>query len=225
MILLLAVMAATPDPELLRKLATDDQERRKITEGGEFRVEIDVDELDGTGAVTKKTHSKYAMSHSGGSPTAALLEHLVNGVDQRAAFEAEQKQTKNKPIEFKSGSPFGAKVQSLYRFELLPPAPDGLTRIAFQPSGDKSPDLLIGDAAVDSATGQLVRLSGRPSKLPSFVTAMSFEVEYGATPLGRLPSVLHIRGSGGFLFFKRTAKSTMRFSEYRAPSEKGALLP
>lgn len=132
---------------------------------------------------------------------------------------AEQDEKKNKNGSMSQASPFHPEQRAKYTFSLLAPsaAEPQFARIAFQPAGDKSSELMIGDATVDPQTGDLVRMSMRPSKNPTFVSHLYMELEFDApTPAGRALSKLTAKGAGGIAFIKKRFAVVTTFSDYRA---------
>jgi hypothetical protein len=76
---------------------------------------------------------------------------------------------------------------------------------------------MIGDAAVDPETGDLVRMSMRPSKNPMFVDRLFMELEFDAqTPAGRAVSKITAKGAGGIAFIKKRFAVVTTLSDYRA---------
>jgi hypothetical protein len=75
---------------------------------------------------------------------------------------------------------------------------------------------MIGDAAVDPETGDVLHMSMRPSKNPRFVDHLFMELEFAApTPAGRALSKLSARGDGGFAFIHKRFAVVTTFSNYQ----------
>ena len=81
--------------------------------------------------------------------------------------------------------------------------------------GEKTDELYIGDATVDPQTGDVLSLSLRPSRNPTFVDSLSIEARLDAvTPAGRAMSSLTIKGVAGVLFFKDRFRIVTTFTDY-----------
>lgn len=90
-----------------------------------------------------------------------------------------------------------------------------LMRLGFQPSGEEHEELYMGDATVDPETGDVLSLSLRPSRNPTFVQSLSIEASLDAvTPAGRAMSRLTIKGVAGALFFKERFRVVTTFADY-----------
>lgn len=215
MLSLLAVtLAAAPDAALLERLAARAVELEAFTNAATVTFDVQGEELDGDGRVTKTKHTRLEVTRDGQQVTRRLLLHEEDGADltesKRAQLEAPPKS------ERAVQSPFHPDRRAAYRFDLLPPSPEGQVRIAFQPAGEKTPELFIGDATVDAATGELLALSVRLSKNPAMVDALSMDARFDApTPAGRAMSQLTMRGVAGFLFFKKRFRVVTTLSDYR----------
>lgn len=213
----MTLLAQAPPPELLEQLARHDERMRVVTERGAFHLSAVVDELDDRGKTVKQLRTEYEIDHPGGARRETVLSHLEDGVDRTAQFKAERARKKEDAA--KAPSPFATQAQRDYQFAVLPPsdAHPGWVHLAFSPRGEKKPELLIGDAWVDPAVGELRRMSCRPSKMPFFVDSMSIELVYDAQgPTGTTLSRMELRGSGGFAFVRRRLATVLLFSAYRA---------
>ena len=78
---MLMLVAATPEPAVLEKLA--ERARQLETYGNDSRVTVDVvaEELDRDGAVKKTTHTTLRVGRSGGKVERKLLIYTENGKD------------------------------------------------------------------------------------------------------------------------------------------------
>jgi hypothetical protein len=227
MSLLLSVMlAAAPEPELMKRLGEHLARLDEYEKNASFTLTVRAEELDSDNKVTHTEESVISMSQRDGKESQTLVKKTEDGKDTTA--EAQKEQAKEKKDEEKSDKekkdnkmplPFDASEQPKYRFELMAENPKrpGLTHIAFQPAGEKSSKLMMGDALVDAATGEVVHVDMRLSKTPPFVDWFSMSVEFGATtPAGRQISNLDAAGSGGIAFVKKRARVATKFTEWRA---------
>lgn len=224
--ILLLAAAAAPDPALLDRVAERSKAIEAYSKEASLKVTVVSDELDAEGTPTR--HSEFALqiTRSGGEPKRTLLSATEDGKDvteaKRAELEAPPKRNNDGGKghgSMSQASPFHPDHRAKYAFATLPPAPaaPGLLRVAFQPAGEKSDKLMIGDATIDPETGDLVRMSMRPSKNPSFVDHLFLELEFDAvTPAGRALSKIAMKGRGGFLFVKKRFAVVTTFSDYRA---------
>ncbi len=226
----LVLLGQAPAPELLDKLAEHDTRAASINREADFTVSIAADELDADG---KPEHSKLyvvRVSNKGGERAEQLLKVLHDGKDvteaERPGFDAKREERKKaKPAAAQYPSPFSKAERPKYRFSLMAADPKrpAVTRIAFRPGSGTSSELMTGDAEVDTAEGELLRLTLRPSKMPSFVDHLLIVVDYGAaTPRGRAVSKIDVRGDGGFAFVRRRYHLVTAIDDVRLP---GAPVP
>jgi hypothetical protein len=214
--LVLSLLAgAAPDSALLEKLGTRALQLEAFALSSRVTVDVVGDKLDGDGKVTKTTHTALRVGRSGGKVERKLMTFVEDGKDLTEAKRAELEQPPKKEVAVKS--PFHPEQRAKYQFAILAP-PDGkpeLMRLGFQPSGEKSQELYMGDATVDPQTGDVLALSLRPSKNPPFVQSLSIEATLDTqTPAGRAMSKLTIKGVAGALFFKDRFRIVTTFSDY-----------
>ena len=223
------VLAATPvDPELLRRVGEHLSRLDQFERDSSFTVSVRAEELDGDGKVTHTEESVLAATVKNGETSRSVVRKSSDGKDVDAAEAAKDEAKKEqerkerrggKRVTMQSTLPFASDEQKKYRFEPLPESPQrpGLVHVAFQPAGEKAPELLIGDALIDAASGELVHVDMRPSKNPTFVDTMWMAVELSApTPAGRAVSGFDVTGSGSIAFIKKRMRVTTRVSDYRA---------
>lgn len=215
--MLAMLLQAAPDPALLERLAARAQQLERFTDSARMTIDIVAEELDGDGAVKKTTHTALRVARTGSKAERKLLTWQENGKDLTEAKRAEAEQPpKNGGAAVQS--PFHPAQQAKYRFAVLGPAPDQprLLRLGFQPAGEKTDQLYIGDATVDPETGEVWTLSLRPSKNPTLVQSLSLEATLAApTPAGRALSRLTLKGVAGLLFFKQRFRVVTTFSDYQ----------
>ncbi|MBL8924300.1 MAG: hypothetical protein JNJ54_35960 [Myxococcaceae bacterium] len=227
--LALLVLTSAPDAGLVTLLDRVAERSRSIeafANEASLRVTVVSDELDADGASTKHSELAFEVTRSNGTRQRKLLSATEDGKDvsedkRRSGFEAPSKRSGGKTFggSMAELSPFHPEQRAKYAFATLAPSPDGLVRVAFQPAGEKTDKLMIGDAAIDPATADLVRLSMRPSKSPRFVDQLSLELEFDApTPPGRALSKLTMKGRGGVLFVKKRFAVVTTFSDYGVPA-------
>ena len=213
--LLLLVLASAPDAALLDKLGTRAKQLEVFTNGSRVTVDIVAEEFDGEGAVKKTTHTALRVARSGSKTERKLFTYQENGKDltedKRAELEKEPPKKGGAAVQ----SPFHPDQRAKYRFSTLEPPADGLVRLGFEPSGEKSDQLYVGEATVDPETGDVRSLSLKPSKYPTFVDSLSLEARLDApTPAGRAMSRLAMKGEAGLLFFKKRFRVVTTFSDY-----------
>ncbi len=216
MSLLLMLVAATPEPALLDKLGARALQLETYVNDSRVTVDVVAEELDGDGAVKKTTHTTLRVGRSGGKVERKLLTYTENGKDLTESKRAElEKPPKKEGAGVKS--PFHPDERAKYQFAVLAPPSDrpSLARLGFQPAGEKTDQLSIGDATIDPQTGDVLTLSLRPSKNPSFVDSLSIEASFDAeSPAGRAMSRLSIKGVTGLLFVKQRFRVVTTFSDY-----------
>ena len=225
------VLAATVDPALLSRVADHLSRLDEFEHNSSFTITVKAEELDGDGQVKHTDESVITATVKDGQRTQTLVRKTRDGqeVDRGEAKAEDEKREKerkernqkrgDKRSSMQSTLPFSREEQKKYRFELLKEDPrrPGLLHVAFQPVGDKRPELLIGDALIDEASGELVHVDMRPSKNPTFVDSMWMAVELSApTPVGRGISGFDVSGAGSIAFVKKRMRVTTRVSDYRA---------
>ncbi len=218
MSLLLMLVAATPEPALLEKLGVRALQLETYVNDSRVTVDVVAEELDGDGAVKKTTHTTLRVGRSGGKVERKLLTYTENGKDLTESKRAElEKPPKKEGAGVKS--PFHPDERAKYQFAVLAPPGDrpSLARLGFQPAGEKTDQLYSGDATIDPQTGDVLTLSLRPSKNPSFVDSLSMEASFDAqSPAGRAMSRLSMKGVAGLLFVKQRFRVVTTFSDYAA---------
>jgi len=232
--------AASPSAmELVSRIAENKKHGTDPTRGGSVTVTIRTEELDKKGKVESATEIVMKQSHENGKDQSELVRFVRDGKDvtaeeKKKQAEAEAKAAKEKPqpkreekrkdegesnsLTLSLSDPFEPKMQGKYRFtiagrETTDPAK---VRIRFEPKGDASPDLNIGEALVDPATGAIYRVAYRPSKNPRFVDRLDVAMEF--TPqseAGPNPTKISFDGEGGFLFIHKHIRSTTTFSDWK----------
>ena len=214
------LLATAPDAALLEKLGARAQQLEHFSNASRVTVDLVAEELDSDGAVKKTTHTALRVGRDGSKVERKLLTFVENGKDLTEDKRAELEQPPKKPGAAVQ-SPFHPAQQAKYQFAVLgPPAGQPqLLRLGFQPAGEKTEELYIGDATVDPETGDTLSLSLRPSKNPAFVQSLSLEATLEApTPAGRAMSRLTMKGVTGFLFLKQRFRVVTTFSDYEAQS-------
>jgi hypothetical protein len=215
--LMISLLAgAAPEPALLEKLGTRALQLEHFSKASRVTVDLVADKLDSDGKVTKTTHTALRVGRNATTVERKLLTFVEDGKDLTESKRAElEAAPKKKETEVKS--PFHPDEQKKYQFAILAPPADkpALMRIGFQPSGEKTPELYMGDATIDPETGDVLSFSLRPSKLPAFVQSLFIEATLDAqTPVGRAMSKLTLQGVAGALFFKDRFRVVTTFSDY-----------
>jgi len=207
--------AAEPPADLLKKLAEHDARMDRIDREGSFAIEAKSEELKLGGEVKHTLEIWMRVTHQGGKRVQLLVKALKDGNDV-----TEERRKKDDPLGDSKRteiSPFSAHLQRQYAFKSLGPEKSdaSLLRIHFEPKGTYTEDLLIGEAVVDPHSGEVVRISSRPSDYPSNLDRLSIDVQYEQkTVLGRALSRISREGEGGFLFIKNRFRDTTTYSEY-----------
>jgi hypothetical protein len=214
--LLLLALTSTPDAALLEKLGARAQQLEAFTNASRVTVDIVAEEFDGSGAVKKTTHTALRVGRSGTKVDRKLLTFVENAKD---LTEDKRAELEKPPKKDGAGvqSPFHPDQRAKYQFSVLEPPSDhpGAVRLGFQPSGEKSDQLYVGEATVDPETGDVLTLSLKPSKNPTFIDSLALEAKFDATtPAGRAMSRLSMKGEGGLLFFKKRFRVVTTFSDH-----------
>jgi hypothetical protein len=214
--------AETPSAELMSRLAAHVQASRDLMENARVTIQVKAEELDDAGRVKSAEMSQMKVTRKAGATSTEVLSSSKDGVDTTAAKQKELQAQNGKPVSekqpgFKVTSPFAASEQGNHAFTML--GPDGenpqFLRIGIAPKDKKGPTIWYGEATVDSARGEVVRVSMRPSQNPTFVSNMAVEMRFDfVSPKGRLMSWMKGQGAGGVLFFKKRMRVQTLFSDY-----------
>ena len=215
---LLAQNAAAkgPSSELLKRLAEHDARLDQIEEQASFTSDTVSEELDGSGNASHTLELVVRTTHLEGRKTELLGRALEDGKDVTLSYREKFKKS-DRPQGSELRFPFSAKMQRDYLFQEAGPDPSNssLLRIHFEPRGTWSDKLMVGDAVVDPAQGEVVRIVGQLSAPDSSVDFLDLDFAFDAvTPLGRALSKVSIQGEGGLLFIKRRFRHTIVHSGY-----------
>jgi hypothetical protein len=198
-----APAAVAPPPELMRRLAEQAARLQRGLEDLSIEVGLDYREIGKKGQIVHEGLSTAVIDFHGPKRVTRVLRATRDGKD--ALKEAQKDAEENDQKERKPVGPFEAWNQPKHRFVVLGPAPGGLLKLGISPADGKAHDIFQGEALVDPATGEAVRVSVSPTKLPAFVDRLQFVVDYGVKlpGIGRTLSHITVDGQGGFLFFRR----------------------
>jgi hypothetical protein len=218
--LLVALLAAAPDPALLQKIIERQKAVQAFTDNASVVMEVRAEELASDGKVESTEVTKLRIGKKKGEPVATeVLSATEDGKDVTAQTRDEMKKEKDGKKGKSAGaqSPFHEEQVAKYRFTQLATPPDAPThaRVGFEPAGGKDAELMSGEATVDVETGDLLSLSMRPSKNPTFVDRLQIECAFDAqTPAGRAISSITAKGEGGILFIKKRFAVVSLFTEW-----------
>lgn len=208
MLLTLLVLATAPDEQLMKRLAQHAEATADYGKTCSVTVDTIAEEYDSDGKTTKTTRSSLRVTRRDGKESRRLTKYEENGVDQTEKKRKEVESAESKPV----NSPFHPAEQPKYRFTQL--ADD---RIGFAPAGEKTPDVITGEATIDVEAGAVRFVTMQPSKMPAFVDALMLTATFDApTPIGKTMSKLTIKGTGGFLFIKKRFGVVTVFRDYEA---------
>ncbi len=213
-------LAAPPDPDLLARLAQDEQEIEATTRRASYHAEEVVEQVDGDGKVSSTKTTRYRVEASGTTVHRVVETAVEDGKDVTADAQAEVRKKEAERASKKHDDPvwpFAPGSQAKYTYDQLPPDParPGYVQIAFVP---KSPDShsFEGKVWVDPANAKIVSASVRLSKPPMLVDWVHFTAEFGATPAGPALSHLTFEGAGGLLFLRKHFRGHVNTSDWRA---------
>lgn len=213
--------------ELLARLAESDRRLEPFTRKGSCESRTVWEELDRHGKVKSRSEFHSRVRYDGGEMSTEVIRAVRDGQDvtaeereKRAKEKARKKESSGKKqVRLSFESPFAPSKQSAYRFRMLGPDPSGpnRVRIAYEPAGERTVELSVGEAVVDTAEGRMVRMSGHPSKFPWFVERMEVTLVYEEpTPLGSMLSRMEGEGEGGFLFIRKRMRMQGTFGDWKA---------
>jgi hypothetical protein len=209
LILTMAVGAESPPDELLKRLAEHDARMEKYLDGHTVVTHVEGRELDGDGKVTHTTTTVLESSRANGQIHTKVVEAKKDGKDDSEGEKerAAKRDKENRRTE----SPFAARNLGKYSFVVL--GKDKLMHLGFGPKDGPKAEVLVGEAWVDPEAGEVVKLTMKPSKNPTFVDKLDMTLEYDAhTDAGRMVSKFTFAGAGGMLMFKRAGDAVMTFS-------------
>lgn len=179
-----------------------------------------VEELDDDGGPTKHTDElTFVVTVKDGVPSRELLKKVSDGKDVTAeSKEAEEKKERKNKGTLQNTLPFARKMKGQYEFELLPPDAKhpGQVHVGYRPTVDPTPELVVGDAWLDAASGEVLAASMKAAKNPTFVESVRLDVRFATeSPGGRALTALDIDTRAGFAFIMKHLRVTTRFSNYR----------
>lgn len=224
-ILVLFLVTTALEPELLEKIATRSEATAKFLDNARAVIEMQEAELNADGTVrTSKVTKLQVVRRDGVIVEETMLSVIIDG--KEASEEERQAVLKNRrqSAEAKPASPvpfplpFLGPEASKYRFEVLPaPAshPEWV-RIRFEPRDEKMAKLFLGQALVDSQTGDVISMHLGPSQKVPFVKQMSIDVNFETmTPFGRGLSRVAVKAAVAVPFvLKKGMAATFRVLEY-----------
>jgi hypothetical protein len=212
--------AAPPDPDLLARLALNEQQIEATTRRASYRAEEFVEQVDGDGKVSSTKTTRYRVEADGTTVHRIVETAVEDGKDVTAD---EQEKVRGKEAERASKKhdetvwPFAPGSQARYTYDqlALDPARPGYVQIAFAP---KNPDShsFEGKVWVDVASARILTASVRLSKPPMLVDWVHFTAEFGSTPAGPALSHLTFEGAGGLLFVRKHFRGHVKTSDWRA---------
>ena len=208
--------AQKPSAELLKKLAEHDARLDQIDAEGSFTTDTITEELDGSGKVVHTVELVVRTMHLEGKRRELLGKALKDGKDVTEEYRDKLKSSgpsraKEMPL------PFESKQQGDYLYKELGSdrSNPSLLRIQFEPKGTWSQKLMVGEALVDTASGEVLRITGRQSATDSSVDYLNLDFSFNQqTKLGRAPSKVAMNGEGGFLVIKSRFRYTVLYSGY-----------
>jgi hypothetical protein len=212
---LVLVLAAAPSDAFLNGIAKHFEAIDEFQKNARITAEFTSTELDADGKVTKTSTQKRHTTTVKGVETIEVVSATKDGKD--VTQEQQEKARKPKGKDSELFLPFENKVRSKYQFALLEQKEPGKVRIAFQPKGEKSSELFMGEALVNQETFEVISCSVRYSKNPTFVDHLTIDFEFDApTPVGKALSRMVLKGDGGIAFIHRRGSQVSLFSDYRA---------
>ena len=211
--LVIAVLAQSPDEALLSKLAAHDARMEKYLDAHPMTEHLRLVELDGDGNTSHVTKTVQVVERKSGALSTRVISSERDGKDWKsgAEDEAAKRDKKNE----RTQSPFAARNQGKYKLTVVgnDTANPKLQRIAFGPKGEPATDVMVGEALVDTDSGELARLTFKPSKFPLFVDSFDMQLDYAShtDETGRMISRFSLSGAGGLLFVKRRGELVVTF--------------
>lgn len=201
-----------PDlPGLLGRLAADAAALRSNDDAPDRTCVERQEELDGDGNVTHWTERTVRTRRRGGEEVKETLRSVVDGREVPPGA-ADEPPAEGAACGGAVTSPFAAAEQGKYTFALKGPAPDDPSKwlVHFAPKGPPSPKLAIGHALVDPVAGAALKFTLRVSKYPSLVRDMTFEIGVRRGPRGPFTERVAYRAEGGFLFWRKRVRGSVR---------------
>lgn len=208
-VLLAARSAAADDFDLsalLQRTAAFEVERATTT--CRWIETTRLDELDGKGKITGSVFRTFSVTSRGPetlsrTKTSERVEGKVSGL-----LREERPPPKGDPKE--RLSPFHPEARPFFDLALGSRDEHGVV-VTFTPK-EKSERRMGGSAQLDPATGRVLSMSAKPSKLMAMLDSLTLNLQFAPGPCGNLPHTIDSEGSGGFLFFKIRFKSRTELS-------------
>lgn len=228
--------AAAPPADaeaLARRLGENTLGMEELLAGGveEMTISLRMEELDGEDRVVHVQERVDRLRMKDGQQHRDILQASRDGEDTTLALrqELEERQRKG-PVRTGFDSvnlPFGPNSLPVHRFWLAEPdaqRPHAL-RLRFEPRADTAAWVHRGEALVNPDTGQLLRLSYSPTRLPSMARRVDVRMDFRDQPgVGQVLDTLSVDAEGGMLFYKKRLRLTARLS-HLVPRGPGARSP
>jgi len=211
--------AAPPDPNLLARLAQNEQEIEMTARRANYRAEEVVQQIDRHGKVSSTKTLRYRIESNGTTRHKIVESAVEDGKD--VTFDEQQKARKNEAERVRKKRddmawPFapGSAARYTYNQIATDPTRPYYVEIAFAP---KNPDshTFEGTAWVDAAKGQIMSAGLRLSKPPTLVDWVHLTAEFGSTPAGSALSRISVEGAGGLLFLHKHFRSRIKMTDWR----------
>lgn len=194
--------ATAVSPELLAKVAEHNAWLEVLGERYTLVATVESVERDGAGKVLHRTRSVTHTIREKGVPVSTVISASKDGVDDKAAAQEQARVRDTKPE--RKPSPFLVRSQPNYLFTEVEKMPEGFLKVAFTPKGEKTSELLEGEALIDPNNGELVVMNTRPARNPPFVDKLEVQLIFSEPLEGRRAlSKTTITMAGGALFVRR----------------------
>lgn len=188
------------------------------------------EDLAKDGRVRSVEEVTFAYLAGDAEPKPELVRFLRDGVDvtekERVKLAAQQKEAARKKkgggrgVTFGvGGTPFDADRQAAVSYRRTPERRtiDGRPCQAYEYSrSDPAGGRFVGTAFLDELTGAPVSLRESPDPLPRFADKLRVELSFVFKGPGEwYPTRVHVEGSGGLLFIRKSIRSTIELLEFR----------
>jgi hypothetical protein len=196
--------------ELGQKLATQKQMLANV----DVTITGKQEELDKKGNVEHVTETVVKTTHQDGHATREIVKATQDGNDITDTMrkQVSHDEKNNSGDDARAENPFETALQPHYRFSRVPEAGPAW-KVHFEPK-DGGPTRMVGDAWIDPATADLVRLTAVPLEKPSHMDKAQLTEEFATqSPWGKLRSKLTMEAEGSILWmFHHRVRGTAQFS-------------
>jgi hypothetical protein len=171
------------------------------------------EELDSKGKAEHVTESVVKTTHENGQVQHQVVKATQDGNDITEQMQKQMRVAMRDEGDAHAENPFEPGLQAAYRFTRAGSGPKGEWIVHFEPA-QAGPTRIRGDALIDPASADLVRLTAEPVERPSHMDKVQLVEEYGQkSPWGNLRSKMTMQAEGSiFWLVHRRVRGVAEFA-------------